>query len=152
MSAIAGYSGPVTVWVGPDGGPFTAVEFGVNKWTLNKGRAMANVTTSKSGGIKQRAATIRDQSASFEFPVDSLINPEQSDFEEGAQIKVRLGLGESGYYHYTNKFIIERIEYSNDEDEDVTRGTLSGYANEAFQYGYAAPPPAPPAPPGPPPP
>lgn len=112
----------------------TNVDWGVSRWKLRKSVALPNVTNSKSGGIKQRIATTKDQQATMELPWDDAINPEASGFNEGAEVKAVLNLGLSTKKFTSNKLIIESHEYDNDEDEDAIRVVTTGYANEAFTY------------------
>ncbi|VTS03285.1 hypothetical protein [Tuwongella immobilis] len=127
MAHWAGEGGTVTMTE-------TDVDWPVAKWTLDKSVALANTTSSKSNGIKQRHATIKNQQVTFEVPWDDAINPEASGFDEGKIIKVVLNAGRSGKKWTSPAVIIEKCTYVNDEDEDVVRLSVTGYANVAFTY------------------
>jgi len=127
MATWAGQGGAVTV-----GASDTAIAVG--RWKLSKKASLANKTNSTSGGIKQRQATIKDEMVTFEMPWDDTINPELSGFAAGAQVKVVLNLGQSGSKFTSAGVIIESTEYDNDEDEDIVRLSVTGYANFAFVY------------------
>lgn len=122
-----------TVTVGPSAG--TSVP--VTKWTLNKGRALANTTNSTTGGKKHRTATVADDKVTFECPWDDAINPEATSFSEGDEVKVVLKLGDSAKLWTCAVVIIESVDYINDEDEDVTRTVVTGYANDATGFVYS---------------
>jgi hypothetical protein len=126
MALQAGQGGTVKV------GASLETEIGVSRWKLSKKRALANVTTSKAGGIKQRKGTIRDQMVTLELPWDDGQDPSTIGMDEGSEIKVELKIGASAKKWTSNKVIIESVEYDNDEDEDVVRLVIVGYANEAF--------------------
>lgn len=127
MAFAAGYGAAVTV-TGSDTALPTA------KWKLSKKRAIANVTNSTSGGIKQRKATVKDQQVVLEMPWDDAVNAEASGFAEGSEVKMVLNLGQSSHKYTSTAVLIESIEYENDEDEDVVRAVVTGYANSAFTY------------------
>lgn len=127
MAIWGGTGGAVTMTV-------TDIAWGVGRWKLRKSIALPNVTNSKSGGIKQRIATTKDQQATFELPWDDAINPEASGFAEGAIVKCVLNLGLSTKKFTSTALILESFEYDNDEDEDAIRVVGTGYANSAFAY------------------
>lgn len=119
-----------TVLVGPD--PGTSVD--VVKWTLEKTTALANVTGSKSNGHKKRHATVNDDKVTLECPWDDTINPEANSFSEGDTIKVVLTIGDSAKKWTCANVIIESVQYVDDQDEDVVRTVIVGYAQENFTY------------------
>ncbi len=127
MAMWGGYSGAVTMTASP-------ITWAVGRWKLRKSVALPNITNSTSGGIKQRKATIKDQQASFEVPWDDAINPEASGFAEGASVANVLNLGQSTKKFTTSALLIESCEYDNDEDEDVVRLAVTGYANSAYVF------------------
>lgn len=127
MAFWAGLSGLVTVTASAHNWP-------VGRWKLQKKRVMGMITNSTSGGIKQRKATVKDQMVTFELPWDDAINPEASGFSEGSDVSMILNLGLSGKEFTSSSVIIETCEYDNDEDEDVIRLMVTGYANVAFVY------------------
>ena len=127
MGKYAGQGGAVRVIGSP-----AATVIGVGKWKLGKKKALANTTNSTSGGIKQRTATVKDQTVTFEMPWESSQDPTDLGFDEGAEISVSLDLGSSGKKWSSSAVVIESVEYSTDFDEDVIRLTIVGYANSAF--------------------
>jgi hypothetical protein len=128
MAFITGNGGTCKIKVGAG----TIFSLPISKWKLSKKRVLANVTNSLSGGIKQRKGTVLDQMVTIECPLDDTINPDDNDFEEGAEVEMHLRHGEDDKEFYSEKVIIETCDYENDEDEDVMRLVIVGYANKAF--------------------
>jgi hypothetical protein len=123
MATHRGHGGTVTI-------TNTDEELGVSKWTMKKSRVLANKTNSKSGGHKQRQGTVHDTSWTIELPWDDDTDLEGLGVVEGEEVKLVLMRGESGYGWQLNKAIIESVEDSNDEDEDVVRQVITGFSNE----------------------
>jgi hypothetical protein len=130
MAFHKGNGGEVQVGAGPTSVP-------VGKWTLNKSVVLANVTNSTSNGRKLRHATVADDQVTLECPWDDAINPEANAFGEGDTIKVVLEIGDSVKKWTCNAVIIESVEYVNDEDEDVVRTVIKGYANDTTGFAYS---------------
>lgn len=125
MATWRGHGGQVTVMN-------TNVELGVSKWTLRKSAVLANKTNSKSAGHKQRQKTVRDSTFTIEMPWDDETDPEDIGFFEGETIKVVLMKGESGWGHSSDDCIIESVEITDDEDEDIVRLVVTGYSNKVM--------------------
>lgn len=107
------------------------------KWTLRKGKVLANVTNSTTNGRKRRHPTVADDEVTLECPWDSVVNPEANGFSEGDTIKVVLKIGDSAKKWTCDAVIIESVEYVNDEDEDVVRTVIKGYANDNAGFVYS---------------
>lgn len=122
------------VFVG-SGSPATSVPVG--KWTLRKSKVLANTTNSTTGGRKHRTPTVGDDEVTLECPWDDTINPEANSFSEGDEIKVVLNIGDSTHKWTCNTVIIESVEYVDDEDEDVVRTVIKGYANDNSGFTYS---------------
>lgn len=120
-----------------NGGAFTigSTEVAISKWTLDSSAVLANVTNSKSNKHKQRKATIKDHAFTIEFPWDDAINPEANSFQEGATISTLVfELGDSAKKFSASEGIIEKVQYVNDEDEDVVRCVCNGYLQATPTY------------------
>lgn len=126
MAKYAGQGGTVKVKTGPQ------VAIGVGKWDLDTKYVLADVTNSKSNGIKQRKATIKDQVLTLEMPWDSDEEPITLGINEGSEIAVELTLGSSGQKLTSTAVIIENVKRSCNFNEDVLTLTITGYANVAF--------------------
>lgn len=126
MAKYSGQGGTVKVKTGPQ------VEIGVGKWKLSKKKVGANVTNSKSAGIKQRKGTIRDQMVTLDMPWDSTEDPTTLGIDEGSEVQVELTLGSSGQKWTSTAVYIESVDYETDFDEGVIGVSIIGYANVAF--------------------
>lgn len=104
------------------------------KWTVEESAALANVTNAKSAGHKQRKGTVRDTSFTVEMPWDDDYEPGDIGYEPGTEVKLVLNKGESGKKMTSTSCVIEKIGWTNDEDEDVVRLVISGYSNEKFVH------------------
>lgn len=131
MSFHKGNGGEVFVGASPG----TSVPVG--KWTLKKGVALANTTNSTTGGRKNRTPTVKDDEFTLECPWDDAINPQANSFAEGQTIRVALNVGDSAKKFTCAACIIESVEYVDDEDEDVVRTVIKGYANDNAGFVYS---------------
>jgi hypothetical protein len=109
----------------------------VGKWTLRKSAALANVTNSTTGGRKRRHATVKDDEVTLECPWDDAVNPQANTFAEGDIIRVVLEIGNSPKKWTCAEVIIESVEYVDDQDEDVVRTVIKGYANDNNGFVYS---------------
>lgn len=131
MAFVRGNGGEVFVGTAPG----TSVPVG--KWSLNKKAALANTTNSTTGGRKHRTATVRDDEFTLECPWDDTVNPEANNFGEGDTIRVVLEMGDSAKKWTCAACIVESVEYVDDEDEDVMRTVVKGFANDNAGFVYS---------------
>lgn len=109
----------------------------VSKYTLDKDVKLANKTHSKSNGRKLRHPTVGDDQFVLEIPWDDTINPQTIGCKEGTDgVKVSLKIGDSANSWTCAGCIIEKVRYINDEDEDIVRLELTGYANDTIGFVY----------------
>lgn len=124
MSTWRGHGGAVTV-------KNTDTPLGVSKWSCEESVVLANKTNSTSGGHKQRQATVKDTSFSLELPWDDTTDPAAIGIHVGATIKLVLNKGESGKKISFADAIVEKVSWTDGQDEELVQLVLSGYSNSA---------------------
>lgn len=104
----------------------------VSKWTADESSALAKVTNAKSAGHHQRKGTTLDTAFTLELPWDDAFDPTDIGITAGSDVKLVLNKGESGKKMTSSSAVIEKVSWTNDEDEDVVRLVINGYSNIKF--------------------
>ncbi len=101
----------------------------IHNWKLKKSRALQEVTHSGSGGVRQRKATVKDSSGTFEMPWQDNVDPSSAGFAEGADIALQMKLGDSALKFALTSALIESLDYAVDNQNGVVMLVVTWQGN-----------------------